>query len=402
MKFRAKSVLTLPLDKKAKYLVDAADGLGRRRGARARQLPPRAAAADDGRVSRCLGIAHEDGLINEENVVKPDAEKLERPPRSSPRSIRRRTSRCTSRRWSRRTPTRGAGWRTCRRRTVTASDQEIRRSAENTNLLSLDLPDLLFKSLPVKPRTVAIVADRQRPDLGGRALTGLDRAVHVALPSQARVFPREHDAARGTREPFAQARIERRIEHRVAAARPALVFPADGVCREQQASVGPARPGGRPRPAPLRTRRCLAARGTRGRRRAGSGSRTASAVPRRRPTRRRSGDRSRTRADGAAGARTAARTGAACAWRRRISASRSRAPAGPAAPGSNSTSRSVDAGSAATQKSASSSRRVPRSSMVTRTPARSRPDGSGGRRPAAAPSPRARRPSRAAADRCRR
>jgi hypothetical protein len=76
MKFRAKSVLALPLEKKAKYLATlptVSDTVA----ARAlvsyhleRQRPMMAAFLDS------LGIAHEDGLISEENVSKPEPETL--------------------------------------------------------------------------------------------------------------------------------------------------------------------------------------------------------------------------------------------------------------------------------------------------------------------------------------
>jgi hypothetical protein len=76
MKFRAKSVIALPLEKKARYLATlptVSDTVA----ARAlvsyhleRQRPMMAAFLDG------LGIAHEDGLISEENVSKPDPEKL--------------------------------------------------------------------------------------------------------------------------------------------------------------------------------------------------------------------------------------------------------------------------------------------------------------------------------------
>ncbi len=76
MKFRAKSVIALPLEKKAKYLATlptvsdtvAARALVSYHLERQRSMM---AAFLDG-----LGIAHEDGLISEENVSKPDLEKL--------------------------------------------------------------------------------------------------------------------------------------------------------------------------------------------------------------------------------------------------------------------------------------------------------------------------------------
>ena len=76
MKFRAKSVIGLPLEKKAKYL-STLPGVSDAVAARAlvnyhleRQRPMMGAFLDS------LGIAHEDGLISEENVTKPEPETL--------------------------------------------------------------------------------------------------------------------------------------------------------------------------------------------------------------------------------------------------------------------------------------------------------------------------------------
>jgi hypothetical protein len=76
MKFRAKSVVALPLEKKARYLATL-PAISDSVAARAlvnyhleRQRPMMGAFLDS------LGIAHEDGLINEESVSKPDPEKL--------------------------------------------------------------------------------------------------------------------------------------------------------------------------------------------------------------------------------------------------------------------------------------------------------------------------------------
>jgi len=76
MKFRPKSVISLPLDKKARYLATM-PSVSDTVAARAlvnyhleRQRPMMAAFLDH------LGIAHENGLISEENVVKPDPDKL--------------------------------------------------------------------------------------------------------------------------------------------------------------------------------------------------------------------------------------------------------------------------------------------------------------------------------------
>src|SRR5438046_2756767 len=62
---------------------------------------------------------------------------------------------------------------------------------------------------------------------GGRATAALDRAVHVALPADARVLAGEKEAPRRPRQPGAQRRIECGIEVRVAAARPGVGFPDD-------------------------------------------------------------------------------------------------------------------------------------------------------------------------------
>jgi len=73
MKFRTKSVVALPLEKKAKYLATlptVSDTVAARALVNyhlERQRPMMAAFLDS------LGIAHEDGLINEENAVKADA-----------------------------------------------------------------------------------------------------------------------------------------------------------------------------------------------------------------------------------------------------------------------------------------------------------------------------------------
>ena len=76
MKFRPKSVISLPIDKKAKYLATrplVSDTVAARALVNYhldRQRPMMGAFLD------ALGIAHENGLINEENVTKPDAATL--------------------------------------------------------------------------------------------------------------------------------------------------------------------------------------------------------------------------------------------------------------------------------------------------------------------------------------
>src|SRR3954471_9665237 len=76
MKFRAKSVIGLPIEKKAKYLStlpNVSDAVAARALVNyhlERQRPMMGAFLDS------LGIAHENGLISEENVAKPDAGKV--------------------------------------------------------------------------------------------------------------------------------------------------------------------------------------------------------------------------------------------------------------------------------------------------------------------------------------
>ncbi len=76
MKFRAKSVLNLPIDKKTRYLVglpQVSDTVAARALVNyhlGRQRPMLADFLD------ALAVAHEEGLIKEETVVKPESEKL--------------------------------------------------------------------------------------------------------------------------------------------------------------------------------------------------------------------------------------------------------------------------------------------------------------------------------------
>ena len=76
MKFRAKTVLGLPLEKKASYLVrlpNVPDAVAARALVNyhlERQRPMMSAFLD------ALGIAHEDGLIKDDTVVKPESGKL--------------------------------------------------------------------------------------------------------------------------------------------------------------------------------------------------------------------------------------------------------------------------------------------------------------------------------------
>lgn len=77
MKFRARSVVVLPLEKRARYLAQLptiSDSVAARALVNyhlERQRPMMGAFLD------LLGIAHENGLISEEHVAKPDAAKVE-------------------------------------------------------------------------------------------------------------------------------------------------------------------------------------------------------------------------------------------------------------------------------------------------------------------------------------
>ena len=76
MKFRTKSVLSLPVERKAKYLLglpNVSESIAARALINyhlARQRPMMGAFLD------ALGIAHEEGLISDEQIAAPDAEKL--------------------------------------------------------------------------------------------------------------------------------------------------------------------------------------------------------------------------------------------------------------------------------------------------------------------------------------
>ena len=76
MKFRTKSVLGLALEKRAKYLAtlpNLSDAIAARALVNyhlGRQRPMMAAFLDS------VGIAHEDGLITQEDVTKPGTDKL--------------------------------------------------------------------------------------------------------------------------------------------------------------------------------------------------------------------------------------------------------------------------------------------------------------------------------------
>ena len=76
MKFRAKSVLNLPIEKKTRYLVtlpNVSDAVAARALVNYHLGKQRAMM---GEFLDALGVTHEEGLIKDETVVKPELEKL--------------------------------------------------------------------------------------------------------------------------------------------------------------------------------------------------------------------------------------------------------------------------------------------------------------------------------------
>ena len=76
MRFRAKSVLNLPVEKKTRYLVNlpqVSDSVAARALVNYHLGLKRPMMGD---FLDALGIAHEEGLIKDESVVKPDSETL--------------------------------------------------------------------------------------------------------------------------------------------------------------------------------------------------------------------------------------------------------------------------------------------------------------------------------------
>ena len=76
MKFRAKSVLNLPVEKKTRYLVtlpNVSDAVAARALVNYHLASQRPMMVD---FLDALGVAHEEGLIKDETVVKPESEKL--------------------------------------------------------------------------------------------------------------------------------------------------------------------------------------------------------------------------------------------------------------------------------------------------------------------------------------
>ena len=115
MKFRPRSVLTLAPDKRAKYLAQlptVTDAIAARALVNyhlERQRPMMGAFLD------LLGIAHENGLISEENLPEAGRREGEAGGEGSRRrSIRPTTCRSISRRSCRRIPRRGSRWSTSR------------------------------------------------------------------------------------------------------------------------------------------------------------------------------------------------------------------------------------------------------------------------------------------------
>jgi len=76
MKFRAKSVLNLPVEKKTRYLVtmpNVSDAVAARALVNYHLGQQRPMMGD---FLDALGVTHEEGLIKDETVVKPESEKL--------------------------------------------------------------------------------------------------------------------------------------------------------------------------------------------------------------------------------------------------------------------------------------------------------------------------------------
>ena len=205
-----------------------------------------------------VGIAHEEGLITQEDVAKPETRQAQSGRRGGGRAVPARGRRPLS------LHARVAGSRHVGR---------AHRDAGNDSRLT------------------------ERAHFGGRPPAAFDRAVHVTLPVLARVLACKQDSACRPRQPLPEAGIERRIEHGVSSLDPGVVVPHNCLTREKRRGVPgrrePGSPGG-PRLRPLRARESSATRATRGRRRESSGCRAARAAARSHPRPRPSEDRSRT------------------------------------------------------------------------------------------------------------
>ena len=154
MKFRTKSVLALAADKRARYLAtlpNLSDTIAARALVNyhlAKQRPMMAAFLDS------VGVAHEEGLITEEEIAKPDTEKL----KAAAAAVAGRIP--------------GGGRRALSLDPRVAGPRDLgraRRTAADGSRLS------------------------EGADFGSRPAAALDRAVHVALPVRARVLTREQD-----------------------------------------------------------------------------------------------------------------------------------------------------------------------------------------------------------------
>ena len=96
MKFRAKSVLNLPVDKKTRYLVtlpNVSDAVAARALVNYHLGLQRPMMGD---FLDALGVAHEEGLIKDETVVKPESEKLRAAVRAHRRQVPGRRRRALS------------------------------------------------------------------------------------------------------------------------------------------------------------------------------------------------------------------------------------------------------------------------------------------------------------------
>ena len=215
MKFRTKSVIALPLERKAKYLATLPN-MSDTIAARAlvnyhleRQRPMMGAFLD------ALGIAHENGLISEENVAKPDAEKLKARRGGARREVSRR---------GRVALFQHAG--VAGSRDVGGPDRpaaDLRRAAERRQPKG-----------EAGIRIGVVAARRMRAIFGGGADAAFDRAVHEALPLDAGVLAGEHDPAGGTAQPVAQSADRSRARIRRSRRAPADRLPSS--CATSRAS----------------------------------------------------------------------------------------------------------------------------------------------------------------------
>src|SRR5690242_12057004 len=86
---------------------------------------------------------------------------------------------------------------------------------------------LCWSTLTYRANRVFVSQPGKRENLFHCAKSAFDGAVHVALPSRARVFAGKKYAVERESKERAHRRWKRRVEKRVATARPRIVFPSD-------------------------------------------------------------------------------------------------------------------------------------------------------------------------------